>query len=233
MLIRSLRGAGAAVFFASLVCAQAGPGGHWEGTLTVDNRDIGLSFDIAKNQKAEWIASMGVPSQNAKGLYVKDLVVSGNSVKFMAVPLQMATFDLTLDADGKMAGKVSNRGSVLPIEFKRTGDARVELPPTSPAVSPELEGDWEGVLQMPGGEFQLAVHFKNQPDKTVAATIDTSRQGATGLPLADVKQTGQKVEFTIEMAQSRFQGTLNKDGTELTGQWTHDADSLPLTLRKK
>jgi hypothetical protein len=234
MFIRSLRGAGVAVFLASLMWAQAGPDGHWEGAFTVDNRQIGLSLDLAKNDKSEWTASMGVPSQNATGLVVKDLAVSGKSVKFMAVELQMSICDLTLGPDGKLAGTITGqRGGPLPIEFKRTGEAKVALPATSPAVSKELEGDWEGTLPAPNGGFQMAVHFKNQADKTVAATIDILNRGTMGMPINDVRQTGQKVEFGLKIAQSSFQGNLNKEGTELTGQWIHDADSLPLTLRKK
>ena len=34
MSTRLLRGAGAAVLFAALSCAQTGPGGHWEGAFT-------------------------------------------------------------------------------------------------------------------------------------------------------------------------------------------------------
>ena len=234
MFDRFLRGAGVAMFLASLMWAQAGPDGHWEGTLKVDNRQVGLSLDLAKNEKAEWIASMGMPSENATGLVVKDLAVSGKSVKFMAVELMMSICDLTFTADGKLAGTITNpRGGPLPVEFKRTGEAKVVLPNTSPAVSKELEGDWEGTLPMPNGGFQLAVHFKNRADKTVAATIDILNRGTMGMPINDVRQTGQKVEFGLKIAQSSFQGNLNKEGTELTGQWTHDADSLPLTLRKK
>jgi hypothetical protein len=233
MFNRSLRGAGVAVFLASLIWAQAGPAGHWEGTLKVENREIGLTLDLAKNEKAEWIASMGVPSENAIGLVVKDLAVSGKSVKFMAVELQMSICDLTLGPDGKLAGTISGRRGPVPIEFKRTGEAKVALPQSSPAVSKELEGDWEGTLPAPNGGFQLAVHFKNQADKTVAATIDILNRGTMGMPLNDVKQTGQKVEFGIKIAQSSFQGTLNKEGTEISGQWIHEVDSMPVTLRKK
>ena len=231
LLTRSLRGAGAAVLFASLVCAQAGPDGRWEGSFTVNSREIGLLLDLAKNAKSEWIASMSLPSENAAGLVVKDVAVSGKSVKFVAVELGMATFDLTLGPDGRMKGTISSPQGSLPVEFKRTGEAKVELIPASPAVSKELEGDWEGSLETPNGAFRLVIHFKNQPDKTVAATIDSSN--AVGLPLNDVKQTGQKVEFGIKIARGSFQGSLNKEGTELAGQFTHDADSLPLTLRKK
>ena len=135
MFTRSLRGAGVAVFFASLVCAQAGPDGHWEGSFTVNNRETGLSLDLAKNAKSEWIASMGLPSQNMTGLVVMDVAVNGKSVKFVAVELQMATCDLTLGSDGRMKGTMSapqgpmSTQGPMPVELKRTGEAKVELIP--------------------------------------------------------------------------------------------------------
>src|SRR5512140_3405086 len=95
------------VLFASLLWAQVGPGGHWEGSFKVNEREIGLSLDVAKNAKSEWIASMGVPARNLTGLVVKDLAVDGNSVKFVAVELQMATVDLTLGPEGSMKGTIS------------------------------------------------------------------------------------------------------------------------------
>jgi hypothetical protein len=54
------------------------------------------------------------------------------------------------------------------------------------------------------------------------------------MPLNDVKQTGQKVEFGLKIAgATRFQGSLNKEGTELALQMIQGATSLPVTLRKK
>lgn len=233
MVTRSLRVAWAVVFFAALGCAQVSPDGHWEGAFTVNDREIGISLDIAKNAKSEWIASMGLPSQSITGLVVMDIKVDGRSVSFVAVELRMAKFDLTLDPDGKMKGTVAAPQGPVPVELKRTGEAKVELIPASPAVSKELEGDWEGSLQTPNRAFRMVVHFKNQPDKTVAATIDTPDSGAMGLPLNDVKQTGQKIEFGVRVAHASFEGTLNQEGTELTGQFGHGENRMPLTLRKK
>jgi hypothetical protein len=221
----------AAALVASLVCAQAGPEGHWEGDIAGDGQQrIRVSLDLAKNAKSEWIASMGLPSDNKTGLVVRDVVVAGQSVKFVALELMSARFELTLGPDGNMKGTISGPGS-QPVEFKRTGEAKVELIPASPAVSKELEGDWEGELKMPNGAFRMVFHFKNQPDKTVTTTFDTPN--ATNLPLNDLKQKGQKVEFGMRIAHGAFQGTLNKEGTELAGQFTHEANSVPLTLRKQ
>jgi hypothetical protein len=232
MSTRLLRGVGAAVLFAALSCAQTGPGGHWEGAFTAGNREIGLTLDLARNDKAKWIASMGMPASNETGLVVKDLAVNGNSVKFMAVELQMAKLDLTL-ADGNLVGTITGPGGSLPIQFKRTGEANVQLPAASPAVSKDLEGDWAGILETPGPELQIAVHFKNQPDNTVIATIDIPARNAIGMPINDVKQTGDRVEFGLKIAHSSFQGTLHKDRGELTGKLGHDEQAMQVTLKKK
>ena len=222
-----------AFLLASLACAQTGLDGHWEGILKADSREIALSLDLAMNAKSEWIASMGVPAQNVNGLYVKDLVVNGKSVKFLAVELQMSICDLTLGADGKLTGIIAGPRGSTPIEFQRKGEAKVQLPAPSPAVSKQFEGDWEGTLQMPGGGLPVTLHFKNQPDQTVAATIDVPKTGAIGMPLNDVRQSGQKLEFGLKIAHGSFQGAMNQEGTEITGQLSHEAESMALTLRKK
>lgn len=222
--------AGVALLFASLACAQTGPDGHWEGVLTADNnREIGVTLDLAKNAKLEWIASMGIPSEDLTGLVVVGVVVNGNSLKFVGAELMMAKFDLTLVPDGRMKGTITNGQSSRPFEFKRTGEAKVELIPASPAVSRELEGDWEASIAPPNGGRQLVFHFKNQPDGTVAATIGDDPR----LPLNNVKQAGQKVEFGLKIGHASFEGTMNKGGTEIAGQMIHDTNRMPLTLRKK
>ena len=238
LFTHSLCSAGVALLFASLACAQTGPAGHWEGVLGAENNhDIGVTLDLAKNAKSEWIASMGIPSMKLTGMVVMDVVVDGNSLKFTGVELMMAKFDLALAPDGKLKGTVTNGPNSRPIEFKRTGEAKVELIPDSPAVSKELEGDWDGLLAVPNapnGGIRLSFHFKNRPDNTVAATMDSGLSASmVGMPLNNVKQTGQKVEFGIKIAHASLDGTLNNEGTEIAGQFIHDTNPMPMTLRKK
>ncbi len=214
----------------SMAFAQSGPEGHWEGTMKGDNSNINVSLDLALNANSQWIASMGV-APNVSGLVVTDVAVEGKSVKFTAVEMMMTKFDLTLDGSGVLKGTFVTRQGSFPVEFKRTGEASVKLIPASPAVSKDLEGDWEGGLG--NGGFRIIFHFKNQSDKTVMATIDTPASGAFGLPLDNVKQAGKNVEFGIRVAHASFKGTLNPEGTELAGQFMHESEGMPLVLRKK
>lgn len=214
--------------------AEGNPEGHWEGTLKAENQDIGLSLDLGKNEKSEWIGSMGIPSQNISGLVVMDIKVDGNALRFVALELRIAKVALTLMPEGILKGTISNpRGDLVPIEFRRTGMAKVELIASSPAVSKELEGDWDGSLQTPGRSVPIILHFKNRPDNTVAATIDTPESGSMGAPLNDVKQDGLKVQFGLKIAHGRFLGMLNETGNQLSGELIHEQTRMQLSLKKK
>ncbi|HTY63738.1 MAG TPA: hypothetical protein VMG30_15935 [Acidobacteriota bacterium] len=217
----------------TVISAEGSPEGHWEGTLKADNREIGISLDLAKSDPSGWIGSMGVPAEKMTGLVVTEISVNGNIVNFVAVELQMAKVNLMLTPDGSMKGTITSPQGPVPIEFKRMGDAKVQLIAPSPAVSKELEGDWEGSLQTPGRAFRVTIHFKNQPDKTVAATMEVLESGPGSVPLNDIRQTGQKVEFGIKVAHSSFQGALNPEGNQLEGKWMHEETAMQLSLRKK
>ena len=219
-----------ALLLAPCAWPQANPAGHWEGAAVMGPEKVALTLDLARNAKSEWEASMGMPAENMSGLVVADVAVNGNSVRFVAVELMMAKVDLTLSPDGSMKGAISTPQGSGQIEFRRTGEAKVELISPSPAVSRELEGSWEGGL---GPNLPMVFRFKNQPDGTVAATIDSPARDAMGMPLDHVRQAGQNVEFGIKIAHASFRGELNKDGTELAGQFTHEGQSTPMTLRKK
>ncbi len=224
------------LLISTLNSVQANIAGHWEGKLIGDDdQPIQVTLDLGKNAKLEWTASMGLPEENMTGLVVQDVTVEGKTVKFLAVELMMNTFDLTLGPEGTLKGTISGSGAQA-VEFKRTGEAKVELISASPAVSEQLVGVWEGTLQTPRCPVTMVFHLKNQPDNTVKATFSTGG-GPDVLPLNDVKQTGQKVEFGIKIAHARFEGTLNQEGTELAGQLIHGEGEgehvSPLTLRKK
>ncbi len=163
-----------------------------------------------------------------------DIKVADKNVKFrLAVGGANAPdFDCKLEAQASMPCTVNTPGGALTTTLKRTGEAKVELPKASPAVSPELEGNWEGALETPGGTLRLVVHFKNQPDKTVKATMDSLDQNSTDLPLTDVVQNGTAVEFQLKLVNGSYKGTLNKEATQLAGEWTQGGSSLPLTLKK-
>ena len=219
---------------AATAIAQTDFSGHWEGTIDVPNGPTRLALDLAKNEKGVWVASLGVPEQKITGLRVTDISVVGSEVRFAAADLPGSpTFELTL-ADGKLKGALLVQALSLVLEMQRTGDAKVDIALPSPAVSKELEGDWEGTISVPNGQNRpVIIHFKNLPDQTVEATIESPTQGVQGLPLKGVVQKGAVVEFAVLAAGGSYKGTLNKEGTEIAGEWTQRSGSGPFTLNLK
>jgi len=221
-------------FTATMAVAQTDFSGHWEGTLDVSNGPTRLALDLAKNEKGVWVASLGVPEQKIAGLRVTDISVVGSELRFAATDLPGSpTFELTL-ADGKLKGALLAQALSLALEMQRTGDAKVDIAQPSPAVSKELEGDWEGAISLPDGQSRaVAVHFNNLSDQTVDATIDSPGQSVQGLPLKEVAQKGAVVEFAVQAVGASYKGTLNSQGTEMAGEWTQRPGSVPLPLNLK
>jgi hypothetical protein len=212
----------------------AGPAGHWEGSIQLPDREVQILLDLAKDEKGAWAGTFAQTTQNVRNVPLADIKVEDKSVKFRisAGGANAPSFDCNLDGPSAMSCTLNTPGGSVTAPFKRTGDAKVELPKSSPAVAGEFEGNWEGTLETPGGSLHLVIHFKNQPDKTVSATLDSPDQNSMGLPLTDVVQKGSAIEFQLRLVNGGYKGTLNKETTQLAGEWNQGGNSLPLTLKK-
>ena len=214
--------------------AQTGPAGHWEGSLKLPDREVPISVDLAKDEKGAWIGALSQKAQNVANVPLADIKVQDKSVKFRvsAGGPSAPSFDCTQESAAVLQCALTGPGGSLDATLKRTGEAKVELPKASPAVSAELEGNWEGAVETPNGSLRLVVHFQNQPDKTVKATMDSLDQNSTDLPLSDIVQTGAAVEFQLRLVNGSYKGTMNKEATQIAGDWSQSGATLPLLLKK-
>jgi hypothetical protein len=213
--------------------AQTGPEGHWDGVIKLPDREMPFAIDLAKSAKGDWIGSFGVPAQKLTGVEISKIQAEGKNVSFLVSGLpNKPEFTCTLDG-AELACDVKTAEGAVVANLKRTGEAKVELPATSPAVSKEVEGDWEGAIQTPNGPLGLILHLVNQPDKTVKGTVDSPAQNATGLVLSSIAQTPTTLEFKLQMVNGSYKGTINKTSTEIAGEWTQGGKSSPLNFVKK
>jgi uncharacterized protein len=110
-----------------------------------------------------------------------------------------------------------------------------ENPPakTAPAQSTKsLEGEWNGALDVQGQKLRLVLHIKNTADGKLSATIDSVDQGANGILVTSVNQSGDDVKLELTAIAAGYEGKLNASGTEMTGQWKQGGASLPLTFQR-
>lgn len=217
-----------------LAQGQPAPSGHWEGAIQAPDRTVDFQIDLAKNEKGEWIGSLSTPSMNLLDLPLGNITVKDSSVSFeiSGVPSK-PVFEGKLSDDGKsISGSVLQGGATIPFQLKRTGDGKVKEPPKSGPLSKELEGNWEGTLEAGAQSFRLAVKFSKAADGTAAGTLDSLDQNARDLPLASITQDGSAVQFKLPVVGGSYVGKLNKEGSELVGEWTQMGNTLPLTWKR-
>ena len=98
---------------------------------------------------------------------------------------------------------------------------------------PSLEGTWLGSLEAgPGVKLRLAFHISKSAKGGLTGTLDSLDQGANGLPLGAIKLSGSAVSIEVTTPPASYTGTLNSEGTEITGEWHQGGASLPLNVKK-
>ena len=98
--------------------------------------------------------------------------------------------------------------------------------------STPLTGNWTGSLNVSGMPLRIVVHFMPKPDGTLTATFDSPDQNALGLTFSAATLTGQMVHLDAPNIGASYEGTLNAPKKTITGRWTQNGNSLPLTLTK-
>ncbi|HEY6334019.1 MAG TPA: alpha/beta fold hydrolase [Blastocatellia bacterium] len=93
-----------------------------------------------------------------------------------------------------------------------------------------IEGIWQGSIETGGPSVRIIFKISKDPKGVLAATMDSPDQGARELHLEEVTFQDDRFHCALKIANASFEGTLNKDGSELSGHWAQNDHSLPLTL---
>jgi hypothetical protein len=212
--------------------AQPAPNvsGHWEGSIAAPGMALAIAVDLARNTKGEPVGTISIPAQDIKGVPLSTVSVDGTAVRFV---LQTASgggpFEGTLAADGRtISGDFIVRGFAVPFSMTRTGEARIESPPTSPAVGKEFEGVWNGTVDLGARQLPLIVKMLNQADGTATGTLIGD---GLEVPIT-MKQEGARLTFECIAVGSSYTGVLNPASAEWAGTWTQGPVTLPLVFRR-
>ncbi|HNY78612.1 MAG: alpha/beta fold hydrolase [Sedimentisphaerales bacterium] len=101
------------------------------------------------------------------------------------------------------------------------------------AKSPSLEGTWLGTLKVtPTASLRLVFNIQAKPDGSFSGTLDSLDQGATGLPISRIGVEKDKVTVEASTIGSRYEGTMNAEGSEISGKWTQGPASRDLLLER-
>jgi hypothetical protein len=103
------------------------------------------------------------------------------------------------------------------------------LSPASRAQA-QLAGDWQGTLSAGGVELRLVLHIAEK-DGALTATLDSVDQGAMGIPVSAISLSGPKLNLTVDAVHGTYEGTVNKDASEIDGTWSQ-GQPLELNFRR-
>jgi len=217
---------GASVAFAQ---PPVDPSGHWEGTALVQNMSVPMQVDLARASDGRLSGTISVPGQHLKGLPLQTASVEGTSIRFQAREDQ--PFSGSISDDGSsITGEMQTNGASFPITLKRNGAARIDAPPTSPAIGKELEGTWKGVLGGDGG-LRLVLILINHADGTATGVLENLDEGGLHVPVA-ITQRGTAVTIDTPVVPGSFTGTISADGARLTGTYRQGDSEWPLTFTR-
>lgn len=217
-----------------LAQAPVDPSGHWEGSIRVPNMDVIIEIDLAKNATGQLAGTFAQPSEGVKALPLSSVVVDGRSLRLqLKTGSGGGTFSGIVSADGKsISGDfvMAEGGYNVPFTLTRTGDAMMAPVPKSAPIAKELEGTWNGALEVEGRQMRLVLTMANQPDGTAIGTILSVDGSGVEIPVA-MTQKGSTLTVDVPAVTGSFVGALNAAGTELAGTWSESTIALPVTFK--
>jgi hypothetical protein len=211
--------------------AATGAGGHWVGTIQTPGPEIAVEVDLVAKGADAYDGAISIPAQNAKGIPLTAIDVKGTAVGFTirGVPGD-PRFTGTLSGDGKsIAGDFNQGGVSMPFTLAWKGEGKIEKPAKSTPITAELEGSWEGPLDVEGKVLRLALKLANGPEGG-SGTLISLDQGNAEMPIATITQEGSNVKLLVTMINGTFDGELK--GGQLSGTWTQGPLSLPLAFTR-
>ena len=95
----------------------------------------------------------------------------------------------------------------------------------------QIAGDWQGTLNAGGAQLRLVLHVTAAKDGSLSSTLDSVDQGALGIPVTSVTLKDSKLSLVVDAVKGTYEGTVNKDATEIDGSWTQ-GQSLELNFKR-
>ena len=192
------------------------PSGHREGALQVPGQELKIEIDLAGSGE-KWEGTIAIPAQSLKGFPLSAITVEGDKVSFALNGIPGSPqFKGTVSKDGKsLSGEFTQGGGTLPFAVGRTGEAKIEPLPKSTPITKDLEGSWEGSLDVNGKTLRLLLKLSNRPDGGATGTLVSVDQGGAEAPVAAVVQTGSHLKVLIPAIIGTYEGDLK--GGQLTG----------------
>ncbi|HEX3084770.1 MAG TPA: alpha/beta fold hydrolase [Pyrinomonadaceae bacterium] len=199
--------------------------GSWQGTLEAGGAKLRVVVTVTKSDAGVYAGKLESLDQGAT-IPIDTITVNGDAVRF-ETKSPAVVFEGTLNKERtELTGTFTQGDQKIPLTLKRSGTAAV----TPPAVK-GFEGSWQGILDAGGQKLRLAVTVSKSDAGIYTGKFESLDQGAT-IPIDTITVNGDAVRFEIKSPAVVFEGTLNKERTELTGTFSQGGQQIPLTFKR-
>jgi hypothetical protein len=103
---------------------------------------------------------------------------------------------------------------------------------TAQAPAP-IVGTWEGILD-PGAQpkKRIVVHVSAAQDGSLSGTIDYPDENASGAQITSITYNPPVLHFESSASLATYEGTVNKDCSQIAGTWKQGGAPLSLVLKR-
>jgi hypothetical protein len=101
-------------------------------------------------------------------------------------------------------------------------------PVNGQTASPPVAGDYTGML----GPLHLKLHVQQDPAGKLTGTMDSTDQGANGIPCTQFALSGTQFSFSVPAVHGTYKGETSSDGNTITGTWDQGTPR-PLIFKRR
>ncbi|MCA1576964.1 MAG: alpha/beta fold hydrolase [Acidobacteria bacterium] len=199
--------------------------GSWHGTLDAGGQKLRLVVTVTKSEAGAYAGKLDSVDQGAT-IPIDTITVNGDALR-LEIKSPAIVFEGTLNKERmELTGTFTQGDQKFPLTLKRGEQSAVSQTPAQ-----GLEGSWLGTLEAGGQKLRLVVTVTKSEAGAYAGKLDSVDQGAT-IPIDTITVNGDAVRLEIKSPAIVFEGTLNKERTELTGTFTQGDQPFPLSFKR-
>ena len=102
----------------------------------------------------------------------------------------------------------------------------------APAEAPSVAGDWKGAMSAGGNTFHLVVHIAQEKDGSLSGNMISTDQNPTPIAFDKIEFKDPALHFEITAIGGIYDGSLNKEKSEIAGHWKQSGQDLDLNLTR-
>ncbi|MGA9583967.1 MAG: hypothetical protein WBQ95_01500 [Terracidiphilus sp.] len=222
--------------------AQSKLAGDWPGTFEANGVTFHVVWHVTAAPDGTLTSTLDNVDQNIFGIKAKSTTVKGSDVR-IEVDDVISPNGQNINLKGSFAGTLNNEGNEVngtwtqidppqdPVQITLKHSPSQAAPPAPVMAQPSIAGDWSGTLSVGPAQLRLVLHLTAARDGGLTATLDSVDQGANGIPVTSATLTGSKLSLTVDAVHGTYEGTVNKDASEISGTWTQ-GQPLELNLKR-